>query len=295
MNMKVGTILMVAALVSAGAQADSFGTGGNAFTLDFVNIGNAGNAADTSGYGAVADAFRMGMHEVTIDQFAKANAAAGGTLGDGDENPYSIGVNGAALRTSWLEAAKFANYLTSGTYNGGAYQFSDVNTLTGVDRDAAVSTYGTVYVLPTEDEWYKAAYLKSDGSAYTLYATGDSVPTAGAGGENYNGVNSNPWDVGSGGLAENNGTFDMNGNVWEWNESAYDGTLDNMAENRVIRGGAFLNSEIYLRSSRRNSLNPTGENNDIGFRVAAIPEPSSIGLMALAGGFGLAFRKRLRR
>ena len=30
------------------AQADTFGTSGNEFTVDFVNIGNAGNAADTT-------------------------------------------------------------------------------------------------------------------------------------------------------------------------------------------------------------------------------------------------------
>ena len=85
----------------------------------------------------------------------------------------------------------------------------------------ALTTYGTIYVLPSEDEWYKAAYLKSDGSGYTLYATGDSVPTAGTG-ANYNGANSAPWNVGSG-TAENNGTYDMGGNVWEWGESAFAG------------------------------------------------------------------------
>ena len=47
-------ITIVAALFAAftlstqpSAQADTFGTGGNEFTIDFVNIGNAGNAADT--------------------------------------------------------------------------------------------------------------------------------------------------------------------------------------------------------------------------------------------------------
>lgn len=35
-------------------SADTFGTSGNEFTIDFVNIGNAGNAADATGYGAVA-------------------------------------------------------------------------------------------------------------------------------------------------------------------------------------------------------------------------------------------------
>ena len=295
MKGKIEATMMAAALVAVGAQADGFGSGANAFSLDFVNIGYAGNAADVStGYGAVSDSYRMGMHEITIDQFTKANAAALGTLGDGNENPWSIGVNGAALNTSWLEAAKFANYLTSGTYNGGAYQFSDVNTLTGVDRAAAVGTYGTVYVLPTEDEWYKAAFLKSDGSAYTLYASGDPVPgvetDANYGG--FGGTYSSPWDVGTGN-AENNGTFDMNGNVREWNESAWDGTLDNMGESRVVRDGAFHSDEALLRSSNRIGFSPSIEGNTIGFRVAAIPEPSSVAMVGMVSGLGFFIRRRL--
>ena len=38
---------------SASVHADTFGTGANQFTIDFTTIGNAGNAADTTGYGSV--------------------------------------------------------------------------------------------------------------------------------------------------------------------------------------------------------------------------------------------------
>ena len=62
---------LVAALLSAftlnsNLQAESvtFGTSGNEFTIDFVNIGNAGNAADTTTYGAVPYAYRMGKYEI---------------------------------------------------------------------------------------------------------------------------------------------------------------------------------------------------------------------------------------
>ncbi len=44
MKLKRRTIMMAAALVAVGAQADSFGTGGNAFSIDFMDIGYAGNA-----------------------------------------------------------------------------------------------------------------------------------------------------------------------------------------------------------------------------------------------------------
>ena len=35
--------------LAAATQADTFGTGDNAFEIDFVTIGDPGNAADTTG------------------------------------------------------------------------------------------------------------------------------------------------------------------------------------------------------------------------------------------------------
>ena len=53
--------------IQPSAQADIFGADGNRFTIDFVSIGNAGNAADTTGYGAVPYSYRMGAHEISQD------------------------------------------------------------------------------------------------------------------------------------------------------------------------------------------------------------------------------------
>jgi hypothetical protein len=44
------------AFIESVAFADSFGS----FTIDFVDIGNPGNAADSTSYGAVPYAYRMG-------------------------------------------------------------------------------------------------------------------------------------------------------------------------------------------------------------------------------------------
>ena len=62
------------------ARADNFGSGSNAFTIDFVNIGNAGNGNDlgagggsySSPYGHVAYTYRMGVTEVAQDWITKA-------------------------------------------------------------------------------------------------------------------------------------------------------------------------------------------------------------------------------
>ena len=37
--------------------------------IDYVTVGNAGNAADTTGYGAVAYAYKIGKYEVTNAQY----------------------------------------------------------------------------------------------------------------------------------------------------------------------------------------------------------------------------------
>ena len=61
--------------IQPSAQADTFGTSGNEFTIDFVNIGNAGNAADTTTYGAVPYDYRVGKYEITQDAITKATAS----------------------------------------------------------------------------------------------------------------------------------------------------------------------------------------------------------------------------
>lgn len=44
----------------------------------------------------------------------------------------------------------------------------------GLTMDALVASHGIVYVLPTEDEWYKAAYFS--GSGYSLYPDASGAP-----------------------------------------------------------------------------------------------------------------------
>ena len=283
--------LIAGLLVGTGmnAEAITIAHGGNSVDIDFVDIGNAGNTGDTAvaGYGAVAYDYSIGKFEVTADQWAAVIAADSvvGNAGDWSGSQPTAS-------SSWYEAAKFANWLTSGNALQGAYGFSDATTFTGVDRATALTTYGTIYVLPSEDEWYKAAYLKSDGSGYTTYATGDSEPTAGFD-ANYNGVNSAPWDVGSG-TVENNGTYDMGSNVFEWGESASAGGEPTGGELRVGRGGAWSGNSNLLQSAIRGNSDPDIERDFLGFRVASVsvvPEPSSLGLLVI-GAMGCVLRRK---
>jgi hypothetical protein len=59
-----------------------------------------------------------------------------------------------------------------------------------------------------------------------------------------------------------------------------------------VRGGSFDGGENGLRASYRLIFDPESEGNSIGFRVASVPEPTSLLLTMLAGGVMLARRKR---
>ena len=259
--------------------------------IDFVTIGNAGNPGDTraeaSPYncGAVSYNYQIGKYEVTNGQWDAFVSAAGAPTGNSStayaRNALWTGANVPANEVSWYEATQFCNFLTSGDKSRGAYLFSGTNSnpgdFLGINRNLSILTYGTTYVIPTEDEWYKAAYFKPNASGYSTYANGLSIIPAADNGWNYaGGTYDPPWNVGTGGIAEQNGTFDMMGNVWEWNETL-------MGPNRGLRGGSYGGPDSgYTLGSSFDSSNGPGYGYDgLGFRVASVPEPASAVLLFL--------------
>ncbi len=115
------------ALLVLPARADTFDTfGSGAFTIDFVTIGNPGNANDsgTTGlysslYGGVGNEFRMGTYEISEDMIDKAN-----TLGALLITKDTRGVNKPATSVSWNEAARFVNWLNVSSGYAPAYNFA---------------------------------------------------------------------------------------------------------------------------------------------------------------------------
>jgi len=259
--MKKKCIMMATVLLVAGvAQAT------------FVTISDVGNVDDTTGYGGVAYEYKISDHEVTIAEFAASGAGSGNEkYWDDPGEGTSVGSGGPAVNVSLYEAMRYCNYLTTGTPNSGYYSTSDGGATyqaNALSHYAYAAAHGTTYFVPTEDEWYKAAYYDASGAnGYSLYADGTSdinnPPTEGGGetGWNYNSVNLPNYTRGTAlGTTEQNGTVNMMGNVWEWMEDSAG----------VNRGGGYSFGESGLRSSTRGTGNPLNENPATGFRPVVV-------------------------
>ena len=304
-------------LIATPTQADTFGSGADAFTIDFVPIGNAGNGDNPSSgigvysspYGGVAYDFRMGVTEVPEDWINKATnlGMTGVTAG-----PW-LGRQPATNMT-WFEAAAFVNWLNTSTGHQAAYDLTRTGLAWAMNLWSSEQAWqaggenlyrnrDTFYFLPSEDEWYKAAHHRNDGvtANYWNYAFGsNSAPTAVASGTGPGTAVFNqsfpagPADVDNDGGLSPYGTQGQNGNAFEWNESASDGVNDSPFEDRTNRGGAWGNPEPYLRGSYRFSVTPSYATSVMGFRVASVPEPGTFGLLALSSLILAARRRRER-
>jgi len=279
----------IARLYSSGiapVTSDIFGSGTNQFSIDFVQIGNAGNSNDTTGYGGVPYSYRIGKYDISAQQITAALRIGANWLGD---QPGTINWYGAAAFVNWLNAnagyqPAYNLFLSNGVWHMGLWSTSpDSNgnvawTLGGTNlyRNA-----NCAYFLPSENEWYKAAYYdphkNGETGGYWLYPTGsDIAPTPVASGTNagtavFNGQ-SHPASVFQAGGLSSYGTMGQGGNVWQWMESAFDGRNTEPSEYRTFRGGNYPLSAESLSSANRNMLAPDYPNFDFGFRVASIDD-----------------------
>jgi formylglycine-generating enzyme required for sulfatase activity len=264
---------------------------------------NAVAGVDT--YGLYNTSMWSSSYGCKIERFAGSGTS-------GDPYQYRVAadwVNRPVNYVSWGDAARFANWLHNGqptaaqgltTTDDGAYYLNGAITdaaLLAVNREADWK-----WAITTEDEWYKAAYHKNDGVTgnYFDYPTSsDSVPSNDL-------VNPDPgnnatfydsgYTIGSPyyrtevGAHENSespyDTFDMGGNVWEWNEAILSGS------SRGVRGGSFNDVADSLRSSLRyDGYLPSSEAALVGLRVSEVPEPACLAVLAL-GGVGMLMRRR---
>ena len=281
--------------------------------MEFVTIGNPGNAANTvwpgqgNTAGAVTYTYGIGKYEVSRSIIEKANAA--GTLGITLQDMSGSGGNGAnrpATGITWYEAAKFVNWLNTSTGGTAAYKFDGSGNFqlwtpgdAGYDANNLFRNSLALYWLPSRDEWYKAAYGKSDGT-YSTYATGsNTIPTATSGGTTsgtavYGQAFSNgPADIESAGGLSSYGTMAQGGNAFEWTESAADGGNNSETENRGRQGGVFYGGDGDLAASAfRFGQDSPSSDFMIGLRVATVPEPSAFSLLVAGLGVLVVLRRR---
>ena len=215
---------------------------------------------------------------------------------------------------SWFDAARVANWLMNGATGTSSTETGAYTLSGGTSGNVPAVNPGATFYIPTENQWYKAAYYKggSTNAGYWDYATqSDTAPTpvtAGSTGigssgstgnfanynaaADWNSLNGNVTTVGTNGGASAYGAFDMSGNVFEWND-----LTGAAGSSRGLRGGRWDGDALSLSSSGRNALDPTFTVFNSGFRLArpvAVPEPSTYA-MALAGlacGGSVVFRRR---
>ena len=329
-----------AASMAAPSLAGTVTFGGNgvgqSFGMDFVTIGNPGNAADTTGApnpaGSVGRTFDINTFEVSRGMIEAYNANPGVvritmqdmSAGAGGSNNGGNGVDRPATGTSWNEAARFVNWLNTQKGFAPAYKFTTNGfndnivlwdqTADPLDFDASnrYRSKRSNFFLPSFNEWYKAAYYdpsaNSGAGGYWDYANGsNTAPTAVAGGTAANTAvylrtaSQGPADVKNAGGLSPYRVMGLGGNVFEWQESSSNLANNDGSLNRGFRGGSWIQPASDLSSSSRYDRNPSGEDNEIGFRVASynsdavVPEPSMMVIGMVFGLGGLAAKRRLKK
>lgn len=303
--MKLIFIALPCLLFPAVVMADDF-TG---FSVNFVEIGNAGNAADTTSRGAVDYAYRISKYEVSGAMIDAYNALGGGPEITRHE-PY--GPTRPATLVSWNEAARFVNWLNTSTGHSAAYKFTTggandnialwESADQGYDSANPFRNSGAYYFLPSLDEWYKAAYYDPEANGgtggYWDYPTGSDTPPAPVSGGTASGTSVHsqsfldpPAEVDNAGGLSPFGTMAQGGNVDEWLETSLSGSNDSGTSDRLLRGGIWFGNVANQSSASLSWNDPMGASSLTGFRVASIPEPSAA-ILILLGMAAVAFRRR---
>lgn len=297
-----------------------------AVNMQTVYVGNVGNAPDTrytsQGYGAVDHAYRMGKYEVTTAQYVEfLNAVAADDpyglysegmwthykgckieqLGTAGSYTYQVASDWADRPvnwTSWADAARFANWMHNGQPTGpeglnttedGSYYLNGITDY--ADFGSVTRKANATWVIPSENEWYKAAYHKNNGVTgdyYNYPTSSDTEPSSQVltpdpgNNANHSYAIDLPYLRTVVGEFENTtspyGVFDFAGNVAEWNEGG-------PGYARGVRGGSCINPGWHSRADIRYTYYATTEADvGFGFRLAYVPEPASLGLLALLLG-----------
>lgn len=300
-------------------KAISSGTFGAVAELYNIGTSEVTNNEYVTFLNAVAASDPLGLYNPAMN-----SSATGGISRFGSSGSFTYSVKSPTAGNqpvNWVsvyDAARFVNWLNNGAptsvapgsvnsvINAGAYTLANVEN----PGTALVRNIGATAFLPTRNEWYKAAYysqsLNGGSGGYYNFASGTNTSPS---------VSTNPLDPATNvgyygqsnlsipmiadGLANTQsayGTVGMLGNVSEWLENStstqayWIGGWFNMPTGNLVsqNSGAFA-------GALQSTMNQSGAQ---GFRVAAVPEPSTIMLavlgLATVGGGEIARRRKMR-
>jgi formylglycine-generating enzyme required for sulfatase activity len=179
----------------------------------------------------------------------------------------------------------------STTTENGAYNLNGAITGDAIAKNVINPNTGKApsYYIPKYNEWYKAAYyspkLNNGSGGYYLYATESNAAPGNVIGDKPNQANNFPsstfsvtqsptylyatqnylTDVGAfTNSSSYYGTFDQNGNVYQWND--LDGTP---APYRGLAGGYWFSGAYSMQATIYNTNVPDKTDNGVGFRLAS--------------------------
>lgn len=274
--------------------AESNHPNGIGFVAQSFNIGKTEvtNAQYVAFLNAVAASDPYGLFNTGMESDTRGGIVRGGTSGNftyAIKPPALSGIysyeNKPATFVTSLSAMRFTNWLHNGQPTGiegtsttedGAYNLNgalSIETLPGLTRNV-----GARWWLPSENEWYKAAYFDPTTGVYYDYPTrtnnvpNNNLPALDSG----NSINTQDNDYATGNInfpltdagaytlsKSPYGTYEQGGNVAEWTDTLLDGPY------RVIRGGSWLDGFELARAPWFFILYfPSEANDQAGFRVA---------------------------
>jgi len=187
---------------------------------------------------------------------------------------------------TWFDAARFANWV-----NNGATKLADTESGAYALQNATSGVFlkekNAVWWIPSEDEWYKAAYYDPTkllvGGYHTYPNRSDAepkkeLPPGGANSANYDGIMPDKRKITPVGAYTQSksyyGTFDQGGLVWQWNDAVYSDQLGKPL-NRGMRGASWSLGLLNISKLSPRDYPPTYEDDDSGFRLACAQQAAA--------------------
>ena len=271
------------------AGAESFGLDGSYLYRVYADDGSSPPIPEN--FVLVAGGtFNNGTSNVTIssfyiDKYELTQAGYQAVMGTNPASGYGVGDDYPVYYVSWFNAIEYCNRMSmqeglTPCYSYSTYGTNPANWPSGWNTSSTnhtnVSCNWTAngYRLPTEMEWQFAARGGNQTHNYT-YSGSNDLNAVGWYSSN---SGSTTHTVGTK-AANELGTFDMSGNVWEWVWDIY-GSYPGGAQTdphgatsgstRVDRGGSWYTSANGCTVSVRDDADAPVSDNNVGFRLCRV-------------------------